>query len=228
MHMHKTFEERWIALRRALNYYLLFYVEMAPAQGGTSLWVRGPEDLDVQFVAQEAAKRGILIEPVEHYYATDNAPKNCFRMGVTSIPVERIREGVLQLRELFHDLTENKTETFASARGEQLTGEALGEALSGRTMLSIIAYGDPCTIEICADGSLVGIAGRAGEDVDQGKWWIENDRFHRQWQRWAWGETGIYDIRREGEQLKLFDEDGWLIDRYVEQINTERPPEELD
>jgi GntR family transcriptional regulator/MocR family aminotransferase len=215
MHLHRVFEERWIALRRALNYYMLFYVEMAPAQGGTSLWVRGPEDLDVKFVAEEAAKRGILIEPVDHYYATSNAPNNCFRVGVTSIPHGRIREGVLQLRQLFHDLTENKTETFDNARGDHLTGAALVNALQDNVMISIIAYGDPCTIEICEDGTLVGKAGFADEDIDQGKWWIENDRWHRQWSRWAWGETGIYDVRQEGDIIKLFDEDGWLIDRYV-------------
>ncbi|KAA1193968.1 PLP-dependent aminotransferase family protein [Pseudohalioglobus sediminis] len=217
MHMHRIFEQRWIALRRALNYYMLFYVEMAPAQGGTSLWVRGPEDLDVKYVAEEAAKRGILIEPVDHYYATSNAPKNCFRMGVTSIPHERIRDGVLALRDLFHDLTENKTETFDNARGEHLVGSALHDALAGKVMVSVIAYGDPCTIEICDDGSLIGKAGYAAEDVDQGHWWIEGDRWHRQWGRWAWGETGIYDVRREGSVIKLFDEDGWLIDRYIPQ-----------
>jgi GntR family transcriptional regulator/MocR family aminotransferase len=217
MHLHQTFEERWIALRRALNYYMLFYVEMAPAQGGSSLWVRGPEDLDVKYVAEQAAKRGILIEPVDHYYATSNVPKNCFRMGVTSIPHERIREGVLQLRELFHDLTKNKTETFENASGEHLTGPKLAEALEGNTMISIIAYGDPCTIEICPDGKLIGKAGYANEDIDQGKWWIENECWHRQWSRWAWGETGIYHVRLDGDVIKLFDEDGWLIDRYVAQ-----------
>jgi GntR family transcriptional regulator / MocR family aminotransferase len=218
MHMHRIFEERWIALRRALNYYMLFYVEMAPAQGGTSLWVKGPEDLDVRYVAEEAARRGILIEPVDHYYATSNAPRNCFRMGVTSIPHDRIRDGVLALRDLFHDLTENKTETFDTARGEHLTGSDLHNALAGKLMVSVIAYGDPCTIEICEDGSLVGKAGNAGEDLDRGEWWIENERWHRQWGRWAWAETGIYDVRREGSVLKLFDEDGWLIDRYIEQL----------
>lgn len=218
MHMHRIFEERWIALRRALNYYMLFYVEMAPAQGGTSLWVKGPEDLDVRYVAEEAARRGILIEPVDHYYATSNAPRNCFRMGVTSIPHDRIRDGVLALRDLFHDLTENKTETFDTARGEHLTGSDLHNALAGKLMVSVIAYGDPCTIEICEDGSLVGKAGYAGEDLDRGEWWIENERWHRQWGRWAWAETGIYDVRREGSVLKLFDEDGWLIDRYIEQL----------
>lgn len=222
MHMHRIFEERWIALRRALNYYMLFYVEMAPAQGGTSLWVRGPEDLDVKYVAEEAARRGILIEPVDHYYATSNAPRNCFRMGVTSIPHDRIRDGVLALRDLFHDLTENKTETFDSARGEHLTGEELRNALADKVMVSVIAYGDPCTIEICKNGSLIGKAGYAAEDQDQGKWWVENNRWHRQWGRWAWGETGIYDVRRDGHVLKLFDEDGWLIDRYIPQhITTE-------
>ncbi len=215
MQLHKVFEERWIALRRALNYYMLFYVEMAPAQGGTSLWVRGPEDLDVQYVAKEAAKRGLLIEPVDHYYAGENAPRNCFRMGITSIPHDRIREGVLQLRELFHDLTENKTETFASARGRHLTGTELREAVCDTRMICIIAYGDPCTIDIRADGSLVGRAGYADEDTDDGSWWIEDDRWHRRWSRWAWGETGSYDVRLEGEMIKLFDEEGWLIDRAI-------------
>jgi len=217
--MHQTFEERWIALRRALNYYMLFYVEMAPAQGGSSLWVRGPEDLDVKYVAEQAAKRGILIEPVDHYYATANVPKNCFRMGITSIPHERIREGVLQLRQLFHDLTDNKPETFDSARGEHLTGTALVNALQGNVMIAIIAYGDPCTIEICPEGTLIGKAGFAEEDEDQGTWWIENNRWHRQWGRWAWGEVGIYDVRQDGDLIKLFDEEGWLIDRYVAQRN---------
>lgn len=227
MHLHKTFEERWIALRRALNYYMLFYVEMAPAQGGTSLWIKGPEDLDVTYVAAEAARRGILIEPVDHYYATSNAPRNCFRMGVTSIAHDNIREGVLALRDLFHDLTDNKTETFASARGEHLTGGALRDALAGNVMVSIIAYGDPCTIEICSDGTLDGKAGYAAEDRDEGTWWIEGDRWHRQWSRWAWGETGIYDVRREGDILKLFDEDGWLIDRYIPQTFPDDEPAAL-
>ena len=84
-------------------------------------------------------------------------------------------------------------------------------------MISIIAYSDPCTIEICPDGKLIGKAGYANEDIDQGKWWIENECWHRQWSRWAWGETGIYHVRLDGDVIKLFDEDGWLIDRYVAQ-----------
>lgn len=224
MHLHETFRERWIALRRALNYYLLHHVVMTPAQGGSSFWVRGPSDLDASFVVKEAARRGVLIEPVEDYYATSNVPENCFRMGITSIPHDRIREGVLQLRDLFYDLTANKTENFAGAQGRHVTGPELYETIADSTMLSLIAYGDPCTIELRADGTMLGKAGHADEDVDTGSWWINGDKWCRQWSRWAWGEAFEYDIVMDGETIKLFDEEGRLIERAILKKHTAEPP----
>ena len=224
MHLHETFRERWIALRRALNYYLLHHVVMTPAQGGSSFWVRGPSDLDAGFVVKEAARRGVLIEPVEDYYATSNVPENCFRMGITSIPHDRIREGVLQLRDLFYDLTSNKTENFSGARGRHVTGAELRDTIAGSTMLSLIAYGDPCTIELRADGTMLGKAGHADEDVDTGTWWIKGDKWCRQWSRWAWGEAFEYNIVMDGETIKLFDEEGRLIERAIlKKQATEKP-----
>ncbi len=213
MHLHETFRERWIALRRALNYYLLHHVIMAPAQGGSAFWVRGPSDLDVDFVVAEAARRGVLIEPITDYYATSNVPENCFRMGITSIPHDRIREGVLQLRDLFYDLTENKTENFARSQGTHVTGAALREVIADSTMVSLVAYGDPCTIELHSDGSMIGRAGYANEDCDTGRWWITEGKWCRQWSRWAWGEAFEYDVVMDGETIKLFDEEGRLIER---------------
>jgi len=226
MHLHNTFRERWIALRRALNYYLLHHVVMTPAQGGSSFWVRGPEDLDVDFLIKEASKRGVLIEPIEHFYATSKVPDNCFRMGVTSIPVEKIREGVLQLRDLFYDLTENKIENFSNAKGEHLTGKALRDAMTDTLMLSLIAYGDPCTIELKADGNMLGKAGYASEDVDTGTWWVTEEKWCRKWSRWAWGETFEYHVRMDGETIKLFDEEGRLIERAIlrENLPENYPP----
>ena len=215
MHLHATFRERWIALRRALNYYLLHHVVMTPAQGGSSFWVRGPSDVDVDFVVKEAARRGVLIEPVKDYYATSNVPENCFRMGITSIPHERIREGVLQLRDIFYDLTENKIENFNTSKGEHITGPALQATIAGSTMLSLIAYGDPCTIELRADGTMLGKAGYADEDCDTGTWWISAGKWCRRWSRWAWGEAFEYNIVMDGEVIKLFDEEGRLIERAI-------------
>lgn len=226
MHLHETFRERWIALRRALNYYLLHHVVMTPAQGGSSFWVRGPSDLDTEFVVQEAARRGVLIEPISDYYATSKVPENCFRMGITSIPHDRIREGVLQLRDLFYDLTSNEMENFSNHKGVHVTGPALRETIEDSTMLSLIAYGDPCRIELRADGSMLGLAGYANEDCDTGRWWIDEDRWCRQWSRWAWGEAFEYHVVMDGETIKLFDEEGRLIERAILRKNT--PPTDLD
>jgi GntR family transcriptional regulator/MocR family aminotransferase len=215
MHLHETFEKRWVALRRAVNYYMLPYVEISPAQGGTALWIRVDSDINVKYLVQEAAKRGILIEPIEHYYAAATVNENCFRMGVTSIPVDRIREGVDKLRDLIHDLTINKIESFDNASGTQLLGDQLALALADTTMLTPVAYGEPCTIEICSDGSLIGKAGYANEDCDIGKWWVEGDLWYRQWTRWAWGDVGVYRVVMDLTIFKLFDENGRLIDQGV-------------
>lgn len=219
MHLHETFEQRWIALRRAVNYYMLPYVEIAPAQGGTALWIRVASAINMKYLVQEAAKRGILIEPMEHYYAAANVDDNFFRMGVTSIPHDRIREGVDKLRDLIHGLTTNKIESFDNATGEQLVANGLQAALSDTTMLTPVAYGEPCTIEICSDGRLIGKAGYANEDCDTGKWWVEGDCWYRQWTRWAWGDVGIYRVLMDGEVFKLFDERGRLIDQGILRSN---------
>ena len=220
MHLHETFEKRWIALRRAVNYYMLPYVEIAPAQGGTSLWIRVSRDVNMKYLVQEAAKRGILIEPMDHYYAASSVSENYFRMGVTSIPDDRIREGVDKLRDLIHDLTINKIESLDDAQGKRLVDDELHTVLVGTTMLTTVAYGAPCTIELCTDGTLIGKAGYANEDCDTGRWWIEGEQWYRQWSRWAWADVGVYRVVMEDERFKLFDEQGRLIDQGVLRKNS--------
>ncbi|WP_339671797.1 PLP-dependent aminotransferase family protein [Dasania marina] len=212
MHLYAIFQKRWMALRYAVNYYLLHDLTITPSQGGTSFWMTLPSDLTVQYLVQEAAKRGILIEPMDHYYATENVPENSFRMGVTSIPHDKIRDGVVKLRELIHELRANTIETFTTAKGTQYVGEELRKRVSDTTMRCLIAYGDPCTIDLHADGSMTGRAGYANEDCDTGRWWVEGDYWYRQWQRWAWAEIGVYHVKLERNHIKLFDEQGYLIE----------------
>jgi GntR family transcriptional regulator/MocR family aminotransferase len=96
-----------------------------------------------------------------------------------------------------------------------LKGKALERALGGKTLLYNTAYGEPCTIHVRADGVLVGRAGYANEDCDTGRWWIEDDRWFRQWQNWAYGESlGLFTVI-EGEQVRWFNADGLLVDTAV-------------
>ena len=65
----RVFRERRTALQRALNNVRGVPMEISPEVGGTTYWVRTPRDFDVANLTREAEKHGILIEPVEHYYA---------------------------------------------------------------------------------------------------------------------------------------------------------------
>jgi GntR family transcriptional regulator/MocR family aminotransferase len=65
-----------------------------------------------------------------------------------------------------------------------------------------------------------GAAGFAGEDLDSGRWWIEGDRYVRQWQRWSYGEVASYAVVLDGDRMKFYLEDGYIEDslQYVPRL----------
>jgi GntR family transcriptional regulator/MocR family aminotransferase len=212
--LHQETSRRWLALRDALNHYRPHFVTV-PNQGGSVFWVLCPENIAVETLAREAARRGILIEPDTHYYAVPRASRNCFRMGVTSIPTGRIREGVKQLRELMWELASGEAELLDKRDSSLLRGADLQRVMPGSNWIYQTVYGDPATFELSADGSMKGRAGHANEDCDEGRWWIEGDLWCRQWSQWAYGEEGRFYITLQGQQLKIYNTDGRLVDSAI-------------
>jgi GntR family transcriptional regulator / MocR family aminotransferase len=208
----RVLQERRLALRDALNFYRSVSIEISPEVGGTTYWVRLPADFSVDHLASEAERRGILIEPVAHYYADPALAENCFRMGVTSLPLERIRPGVVELTELIRMLVSGRVEHLETSVGQWLTGEELHRAMADKTIIYNVVYGVPCTIELHADGTMVGTAGYANEDCDVGRWWVEGDRWHRQWQEWVYGEETAYYIVIHDDRIKWFNDAHQLVD----------------
>lgn len=213
--MHQEISRRWAALRDALNHYYRGDFETMPNQGGSVFWVRCPDDIDVENLVQEAAKRGILIEPDTHYYAGSRSSRNCFRLGVTSIPADRIRDGVRQLRELMWQLASGAAEFLDLDDPALLRAETLVRTMSGSTWSYKTVYGDPATFELHADGRLSGLSGHANEESDEGRWWIEGDLWCRQWKQWAYGEPSRYHITLQGQQLRLWNLEGRLVDSAI-------------
>lgn len=211
----RIFRERLVALRDALNHYRPRAISIAPVNGGTTYWVRGPEELDATELAHQAEARGILIEPVSHYYASAGSPPNAFRLGITAIPLERIRDGVAALAETIRDMTGKTANHRPATAVAYLRGAALKRAMSGATLLYKTVYGAPCTIELHEDGRMSGRAGYANEDTDNGKWWIENDRWYRQWTSWAYGEVSGFNTRIDRDQVQWFNGEGRLVDSAV-------------
>jgi GntR family transcriptional regulator/MocR family aminotransferase len=157
----RVFRERRVALQRALNNVRGVPMEISPEVGGTTYWVRTPEDFDVANLAREAEQQGILIEPVEHYYAVRENAENCFRMGVTSLDVAKIRPGVESLVALIRELVKGKVEHLDSSKGVWLQGNDLRRVMSGATVLYREVHGAPCTIEHIAGGNMTGKSGYA-------------------------------------------------------------------
>jgi GntR family transcriptional regulator / MocR family aminotransferase len=215
VHLGQIFRERWIAMRDALNHYLQRSVVTAPATGGTTCWIQGPPELDAEQLVSQAARRGVHIEEVSRYFATPVKPRNCFRMSIRGIPVGRIRPAVAKLADLVRDIDEGLAERLDSARGRRLEGQELNRAMCGSRIRLETVYGDPCTIDLMSDGNMVGRAGYADEDCDTGRWWIEGDRWFRQWKSWAYGETIGYFAVLDGAAIKWFNDDGRLVSRAI-------------
>ena len=212
-------QERLLALRDALNHYLpksmaaplSSSVAISPVEGGSAVWVKGPENLDARSLAVELERRGVLVEPASDYFAGPERPHNMFRMGVSSISTDKIRAGVQLIASVIRELTTGN----ARETGPPLSGTDIRSRLEGKTLLYRTVDGQPCTISVGADGTLEGRAGAAGDDVDRGRWWIDGHLWVRQWTNWAYGEASAFGVVIEGNSLFWLDADGRCVDSAV-------------
>lgn len=216
LRLHKIMKERWDALRTdALNHYLRDVEIELPTQGGTALWVQCPDEIEVNTLVTEAAKRGILIEPDGHYYSQHEQPRNYFRLGVTSIPQENIREGIKQLARLIRELCAEQIEYMDPNDPTLLDGEHLPGVMNGATIMTRTFYGGPCTIELHEGGRMSGRAGHEDEETDTGKWWLEDDVWCRQWKNWGYGDISRLRVSLKDDLIRWWRPGGRLVDTGV-------------
>lgn len=221
----RVLRERRNELGRALNNMRGIPMEISPEVGGTTYWVRTPIDFDVANLAAEAERHGILIESVSRYYDVQENAENCFRMGVTSLVVDKIRPGVERLVELIRELVKGQVEHLTNSEGDWLTGDELADAMCGASLLYREVNGWPCTIVYNPDGSMSGQRGFANEDNDLGNWRVDGDRFFRRWDRWVYGEEKGYFIVIDGDKIKFFNEDKQIVDSaYIRLADRESTP----
>ena len=99
--LQRAYRGRWEAMGAALARYLPDSATL-PSYGGTSYWVRGPEDLDADRLTAEALREGVVIEPgTPHFFGAD-PPRNFMRLGFSSIEAERIDPGIERLARVIH------------------------------------------------------------------------------------------------------------------------------
>ncbi|MFC5087609.1 MocR-like pyridoxine biosynthesis transcription factor PdxR [Microvirga arabica] len=79
--------------------------------GGTSFWIEGPEGTDADLLSRELRGDGVLIESGSPFFAGKEQPCRYFRMAYSSIPANRIREGVHLTRRKMHALIQSTPQT---------------------------------------------------------------------------------------------------------------------
>ena len=94
----QIYKDRWKAMGDALTRHLP-ECHWQQSQGGTAYWVEGPAGLDARALEAAAAKQGILIERGDWHFQADEAPRRFFRLGFSSIPLDKIEPGLKLLGE---------------------------------------------------------------------------------------------------------------------------------
>ncbi|MEM8792074.1 MAG: PLP-dependent aminotransferase family protein [Pseudomonadota bacterium] len=91
--IHRVYRARWEAMRAAIETSLPGWSQ-APGFGGSSFWMTGADGFDSARLAERAMEEGVLIEPGDPFFARPGEGAPCFRLGFSSIPAERIAEGI--------------------------------------------------------------------------------------------------------------------------------------
>jgi len=110
-----------------------------------------------------------------------------------------------------------RAETLAEATGEHLSGAQIEQMLLNGTIQGKNQWGNPYTVTYGEGGEMSGVAGKNDEYRDTGKWWIEGDRFCRQYKEWLEGKAACLDVVHEDGIFKWHDTDGKFLskDHYV-------------
>lgn len=210
--LNQELAQRWQQMREALNHYLSTAIVTSRTVGGSTCWIQGPDSLNSQRFAAEAAKAGILIEPVSRFYGAKTKPEHYFRLGVSSIPTPKIREGIGRLAQLMRQwqLHTDDNQPLAD-HGQRLRGEALLAFASQCEFIGRTVFGDPYRIKLCADGTMQGFEGYHDEKQDSGIWWLEGDIWYRQWQHWSYGEVLGFELFTSENRINWL-RNGQLVD----------------
>ncbi|HEY7749107.1 MAG TPA: PLP-dependent aminotransferase family protein [Aestuariivirgaceae bacterium] len=97
--LHRAYRARWEIMGAALHKHLPHSTSI-PSFGGTSFWVKGPQALDSEALAQNCASQGLFIEPGRIYFGVPDRPLNYFRLGFSSIDERKIEPGIGLLAEI--------------------------------------------------------------------------------------------------------------------------------
>ncbi len=106
--MGETLRSRREAMSQAITAHGLS-VDGSGAFGGSSFWMRAAGHIDIQALDARLRARGVLIEPGHAFFADADRGRCHYRLGYSSIPTERIAEGISILAEVLAESRQSGT-----------------------------------------------------------------------------------------------------------------------
>ncbi|MBE2276056.1 MAG: PLP-dependent aminotransferase family protein, partial [Rhodobacteraceae bacterium] len=88
----RELRKRWNAMNTALEDYFPGNFRAMP--GGLSVWLEGPQTLDILGLLERARAQGVLLYRTDLHFAPEARRYNFIRFGFSSINLGKIREGV--------------------------------------------------------------------------------------------------------------------------------------
>ncbi|CAM3921646.1 HTH-type transcriptional regulatory protein GabR [Vibrio aerogenes CECT 7868] len=204
--MLKRYREKWLTMEKALNYYFP-QSGVIPSLAGTAFWINYKQGFDAEQFEELAEQQGILINNGGRYYFSDKKT-NSFRLSFQSIRTERIREGVALLSQIAKQIM--PIEQLSQCAASPLSSKAIRQLLTNKVLLTKDCFNIPYRISFQADGKMTGVSDRPN-DIDEGYWWVEKDKFFYQWRNWQFADIRKITIVLENNEIKRFDEDGYFI-----------------
>ncbi|WP_160151610.1 PLP-dependent aminotransferase family protein [Microbulbifer sp. ALW1] len=201
-------KDRWSALGEALMYHLP-KLKVRRASCGTACWLELPKHIDAMQLLVRAEQNGLLLESVSDGSAV--------RLGFSAIDAGKIEGGVKILASLINGELQAEEETLESASGRRLSAAELQQEMPGAVFLGTNTLGESYRIELKPDGTMLGYSRNDVEmdETDMGRWWLDGDRWVRQWRNWSYGRRASFFVVTDGHRIKWFNDSGLLIDAAI-------------
>lgn len=94
--MGAAYQERRNVMEQAIEDYGLT-ASGSGAFGGSAYWMRAPTEIDTTELATRLKTKNVLIEPGKPFFAGTGRPMNFYRLAYSSIPAERIPDGISKI-----------------------------------------------------------------------------------------------------------------------------------
>lgn len=96
-----NYRERRALLTSAFAKHLPEF-HIMPSLGGCAAWIKGPDGLDGQVLAEQCAKQSVLIEPGDIFFKKSSIQsRSHFRLGYSAIQSPQIEAGVQELSRIY-------------------------------------------------------------------------------------------------------------------------------